>query len=34
MLSGATVATDYWSDPMWGLVELLKEVHALSYYLV
>ena len=28
MLGGATAATNNGSDPVWGLVELLKEVHA------
>ena len=34
MLGWATATTDNGSDPKCGLVELLKEVHALNSYLV
>ena len=32
MIGGSTTNTDYGSNSMWGLVKLLKEVHALASY--
>ena len=31
---GSTTTTDYGSNSMWGLVRLLKKVHALGSYLL
>ena len=34
VLGGSTTTTDYGSNSMWGLVKLLKKVHALGSYLL